>query len=107
MAFDKKPSTWIPNWTEDGTDISVPIASFPELTSVEADGTTGDIRKVLFAMLEELYQKWLATAAADRPSKMTITKSSNLNAATGVVTNVYTVRFSNDIVAQEVEDEPT
>ena len=105
MAFDAKPSTWIDNWSEDGTDITVPIASFPEMTAAEADATTGDIRKVLFAIAEKLYDSWNNTATADRPSQMTISKSSSTAVSTGVVTNTYTLRFYCEVISQDVADE--
>jgi len=49
MAQDLKPSTWIPSWSEDGTDVTFPIASIPELTAAEADGATGDMRKCIYS----------------------------------------------------------
>jgi len=92
MAFDKTPTTWIGSWSEDGTNITVPIASFPELTAAEADGSTGDIRKIAFAMFEKLFQTYNALETADRPTKWTITKTSSTNTTTGVVTNTYDAR---------------
>ena len=59
MAFDQKPSSWFDNWSENGTAISVPIATFPEMTAEEADATTGDIRKVIYAICEKIYQEYL------------------------------------------------
>lgn len=70
MAFNPAPNTWIASWSEDGTNISVPIASFPQLTAVEADGATGDIRKVVYAILHKLHAEWDGKAEADRPKQM-------------------------------------
>ena len=105
--FDPKPSTCLPNWSENGTDITVPIATFPELTSAEADATTGDIRKVMFAILEKVHTHFAALDPADRPQRMVIAKTVNVNPDTGIVTNVYQFTFTNEIVSQEVEDEPS
>lgn len=105
MAFDQKPSTWLDDWSEDGTDITVPLATFPEMTADEADAEDGDIRKVLFAIAEKLYDSWNNTATADRPTQMYIAKSSSVNTTTGVVTNTYTLRFYCEINTQEVKDE--
>ena len=106
MAFDKKPSTWIASWAEDGTNITVPIASFPELTADEADGTTGDIRKVCFAWCKKLIAKWLATATADRPAKMVISQSSSApDAVTGIITQSFQFTFYIAPTAVEVVDE--
>ena len=106
MAFDPKPSSWLDNWSEDGTDITLPIASLPELTAAEADADSGDIRKVMFAFCEKIYQEWNERPAIDRPTQMVVTKSATQNVATGTVINTYTFRFETEIVSQEVEDEP-
>ena len=109
MAFVKAPNTWIANWAVNSSNIVVPIASFPELAAApstdEADGATGDIRRVVFALMEKLYSAWNALDAADRPTKMTIAKSVSPNVSTGVNTNTYTIRVYTAISAQEVEAE--
>ena len=105
MAFDKSPATWITNWSSNGTDITIPIASFPELISSEADVTTGDIRKIVFAIMEELFQKYNATATADRPSMMTLSKSASVSTSTGITTNTYSVVIKTETTAQEVAPE--
>ena len=105
MAFDPTPTTWIADWSEDGTDITVPIASFSELTAAEADAVTGDIRKIVWAIMEHLYNAYNNTASANRPTKWTMSKSSSINASTGVVTNIFTATISTEIGTQEVADE--
>ncbi len=105
MAFSAVPTACFPNWSEDGTTISVPIATFPELTAAEADAATGDIRKIVYAVCEKIWGWWNALATADRPTKMVLTKSSSVDATTGIVTNVYTFTFKNSITAQDVSAE--
>ena len=105
MAFDKTPTSWIANWSEDGTDISVPIASFSELTAAEADGTTGDIRDIVFAIIQHLYTTYNALATADRPDKLTIKKTATYNSVYNKLTNRYTFTIVTDIGTQEVRAE--
>lgn len=105
MAFSPVPTACFPAWSEDATNITVPIASFPELTAAEADGATGDIRKILYAIIEKTWGWWNALLIADRPSKMTLTKNVSVDASTGIVTNVYTFTFKNSITAQDVVSE--
>lgn len=105
MAFDPQPSTWISSWSEDGTNITVPIASFPEMTAAEADATTGDIRKVLYAICEQLYQEWNTTLSSDRPSKMSIGRTSTVNEANDEVTKRYTFTFVTTSSSTEVVPE--
>jgi hypothetical protein len=107
MAFNPAPSNWIANWAEDGTNITVPLASFAEVTAAEADGTTGDIRKVMFAVIEHMYQEWLERATADRPTQMTMSKSVSYNTSTDIMTNTYTFTFRNSVLSQDVAAEPS
>lgn len=65
-----------------------------EVTDAEANATTGDWRKVVFGLMEMLYLKWLGTASADRPSKLTISRTSTVDNTTGDVTRSYTVRVT-------------
>jgi len=102
MAIDVKPSTWIASWSENGTDVTFPIASVPLLSAEEADATTGDMRKVIFALASKFYSTYIGTASADRPSKMSITKSASTNTETGIVTNVFTFRFYTEVTGEEV-----
>lgn len=108
MAFDKTPTTWLPNWSEDETNIALPLASLPELTAAEADAASGDIRKILYALLEKLHAVYAALPVADRPSRMTIARSSSVNDTTGDITRQYTITLVTEPVAGgiEVKDEP-
>ena len=110
MAFNPLPQTWFPGLTDSETtklvtDLSIPIATFPELTAAEIDSVTGDVRKFLYAICEKAWSRWNALLTADRPTKMTITKSSSVDATSGIVTNVYTFTFKNSITAQDVANE--
>jgi hypothetical protein len=92
MAQNLTPAHWLPSWSEDGTNITVPIASFPELTAGEADGATGDIRKTVYAICEKLNAAYQAEAQADRPAQMVITRGQNLNAA-GQIVKTFSFTF--------------
>jgi len=108
MAFSEVPTDWLADWSEDGTDITVPIATFPELTAAEADAVTGDIRKILYAICEKLYQQWLATESADRPSRMSITRSTAVDEVNDRFTRTFQIGFTVESVAGgiDVSDEP-
>jgi predicted 3-demethylubiquinone-9 3-methyltransferase (glyoxalase superfamily) len=112
MAFDAKPSTWLgagysvaSNAITMNTNDAAENKTLTELTDAEAHATTGDIRKVIFALQEKLFAAYNATATADRPTKMTIQKSTSVNTATGVVTNVYTTVIYTGVLTQEVAAE--
>jgi hypothetical protein len=105
VAFDKTPTTWIAGWSVVATDIVVPIASFTELTAAEADGTTGDIRKIVFAVIEKLWQAYNATATADRPVKWKFTKTASVDAVRNTISHRYNITLETEIGTQEVNDE--
>ncbi len=105
MALDKTPTTWIANWSENGINITVPLATFDELTAAEADAVTGDIRKIVFALIEHLYQTYIAKATADRPAKLTMTKTVAANAVRNTLTSRYVISITTDIGTQEVRAE--
>jgi hypothetical protein len=100
------PPAWFTGWTADANNITLPLASMAEITQTEAAATvTGDIRKVMYAILENMWVKWNIMALADRPAKMVMTKSSSVDAATGVITTAYTYTFKNTITSQDVAAE--
>lgn len=114
MAFNPAPSAWLGA----GYTLASHVAGFttatdsgakalPQLTDAEADPTTGDIRKVSFAMLEALYQAWLAQSAADRPVRMQISKVQSADPVSGIITESYSFVFQNAISAQDVAPEPS
>jgi hypothetical protein len=109
MAQDLKPDTWLPDWTEDATNITVPLASIPEVTAAEADGATGDIRKVAFGLAEALYDHFNGLPLADRPTNMVITRGSSVNDQTNEMTRTYgfTFKLAPATGALEVVDEPS
>ena len=110
MAFNPLPQSWFAGLASGGltklaTDLSIPIATFPELIAAEIDPVTGDVRKFLYAVCEKSWLVWNALLLADRPTKMAMSKSSSVDTATGLITNTYTFTFKNSIAAQDVAPE--
>jgi hypothetical protein len=103
MAFDPTPSAFFgAGYTEDGTTTThklqlnssghtTPLLA--EVTEAEADPTTGDWRKIIFGLIEMIYQKFIALAEADKPNKVNLTRSSSINETTGEITRFYTFTF--------------
>jgi hypothetical protein len=95
MAFDPAPSSLFPSWSEDGTTISVPIASIANLTAAEADGTTGDWRAVIGRILDDVFNYYDGLAATDQPAKLTFQRTRYESGASMVYK--YTILWSTDI----------
>lgn len=102
--FDDTPSVLIPGWTSDDTTISFARAGFPKLSAAEANTSTGDSRKVLYALLHKIHANYAALATADRPAKMVIVKSEG-SPASGTQRVVFTFQFDLDISDAEVAAE--
>jgi len=102
--FDPKPTNFIASWSEDGSAVTFPLASLPELTAAEADAVAGDSRKVVYAVMERL-NAWLdGLAAEDRPGKLTVGKSLALLGPTTMRAS-YNVVIDLAIPAADVADE--
>lgn len=104
MAFDPAPSSWIASWSEDGTNVTFPLASVPQFTAAEGDGTTGDWRACFFRMLDHTYDYLDGLATADKPSKISITRVLNGN-ADGTLNYSYNITVRNDIDTNSVTAE--
>ena len=105
MAFDptyRDINSLFAGWTEDGTNITLPIASLPELTAAEADATTGDSRKVIFAIMERLRIWFRDLAAADRPTKITVTRSDFSDPSNDTITYTYAIQIVTEATGVEV-----
>ena len=105
MAFDGTPTTWIASYAADATNMTIPIASLPELTDAEAHATTGDIREIAWAITEKLFQEFNGRVLDDRPVRMGITKSASINSTTGVLINSIVFTFQTAIGSQNIIDE--
>jgi hypothetical protein len=91
--------------TGTGTHTIKALGVLQEVTDAEAHATTGDWRKVAFGICEAMYQKQINTPTADRPTKVSFTRSSSTNETTGVVTKFYGFSFSTAPLGFEVADE--
>lgn len=126
MAIVVAPGTWLGAGYSVGTgtitfgtneNVTEANRTFPALVEAgEAHATTGDIRKLLFAIVDGLYAKWLARVAIAAeyptdatkavPTKMTIYKSTSTNDTTGEVTRTFTFQFKTGVTGEEVAAEP-
>lgn len=105
MSFSAVPTDHIAGYSSDGTNITIPIASLPELTAAEANASTGDIRKILYALACKAYDIYNTLAVANRPAEMVVAKNTQVTDADGSATVSVTQRFNVDI-SSEVADEP-
>jgi hypothetical protein len=118
MPFtDKSPASWLGagyNASTGKIELNTSTAAtnklLTELTDAEANETTGDIRKLLFGILDGLYVKYQeknsALAIANRPERVTFTRNTSVNDATGLINRSYTVNIQLEAASIEVANEP-
>lgn len=86
VAAAAAATTWLPGsmfagWTEDGTDITVPIAAFNDLTPAFADAVTGDARQVASSICSTVFE-WF-NELTTQPEGMTVKISSRRQQISG------------------------
>jgi hypothetical protein len=96
MAFDKNPATWLGAGYTTGTNTIIFNTSnaatnqtLPQLTNAEAavGANAGDIREIMFAMVDKFYNAYNAAAVADRPNKLSILRTGSTTATGNIVYN--------------------
>ena len=92
MAWSAVPTDYMADWSSDETDITLPIASLPELTAAEADPVSGDIRDIMYAFINQWYAVWNALPTADRSNKLTLNKTMS-GTSTGLIQHQYIFTF--------------
>jgi hypothetical protein len=82
MAADIAPSTWIDGYDSDSGAHTITLntaengtPSLPQLTDAKADPTTGDIRQVVLAIAEALYETWLTRGAENQTTQMRMSRA--------------------------------
>ena len=77
----------------------------PELTDAETNATTGDFRRLMYGLLEGLYQKYVDIPDADKPTKLILARSTSENSVTQEFSRTYSIQFQLDATGFEVADE--
>ena len=94
------PASWFDGWTEDGTNITLPLAAVPELTAAEADAAEGSIADVLYAVAHRAYAAFNSIPAASRPANWVVYKAETPVAGPGDRSRVsFTFSFLTSVPA--------
>lgn len=109
MAYTKTPTDWVASWSEDGTAVTFPLASIPGLTADKADGATGDVAEILYALLAEVNAKMAVLVSGNTPpSKWGITRT-NTPLEGGDTRVMFALSFDLQVITpavMAVRDEP-
>lgn len=74
-----------------------------ELDAAEANATTGDYRRIVYAMMEMLNDKF--KAATPVPTKLSITRSTYEDTSTNELVRTYTVQIRTVVTGTEIAEE--
>jgi hypothetical protein len=106
MAFDKTPTTWLPNATNGTNQLVLNTAdhaspTLTEMSTAEAHVTNGDIRKIAMAFCKEMYDSWV-DQAGNQPTKMQVFMSEGY-VGTDKLSRTYSFYFELDAPPASVE----
>jgi len=85
--------------------LCIPMSSLPELTAVEANPSTGDIRKIMFAFETAIYDAYDAIATADRPTRWINSRSQSFSSDGLNITRNFNHQITTAVSGEEVIDE--
>lgn len=63
------------------------------LTDTEAADSTGDTREVVFSICEAIFTKFNALASADRPNKMTVSRTTSEDSSANEFVRTYSIQL--------------
>ena len=75
------------------------------LTDTDAADSTGDTREVVFALCEAMFTKFNALASADRPNKMTISRTTSEDSSADEFVRTYSIQLRLSPPNFDVADE--
>jgi hypothetical protein len=102
------------NWQSVGAPAGAVVGTSFTASAQSASGTTGrassgDIRRVLIGLCEQVYQKYFQySASGTAPMKMTVGRTTGIENSNGPITSLvvtYNIGFTVDIQTQEITEE--
>jgi len=106
--YDTPGEVLTSGYSATSSDITMTIGSgslLPDISSDEANATTGDFRKLMYGLIEGLYSKYNEVPTDDKPSKMILNRSTGENSSTGEFVRTYSIQFTLDATGFEVASE--
>ena len=86
--------------------LCIPMSSLPELTAVEANPSSGDIRKIMFAFETAIYNAYNAIAVDNRPTRWTNSRSQSFSSDGLTITRNFNHQIVTGVSGEEVVNEP-
>jgi len=102
------PTNIFSGYTATATDITIPLAALPGLTTAEAHATTGDGRELLRIILEKYFSAIEGMQAANRPVSMLINRGNLVGLSANMIRRSYSISFDESVgaTATSIKAEP-
>lgn len=110
-SFNAAPIDWLgPGYSTRPGTVSFtngPGGLLAGLTDDEASPSSGDIRKLVYELLEAFFISWRGKAAEKLPRQLTVNRSTSYNDLTQEIVKTYVVTVSLRAEELDVADEPS
>jgi len=105
LAGTDTPTSWITNYTYSAGSVSITNTTFTAngATTNDLDASTGDIRAISKALLEEMYDSQVALGT-NATTYMVMQKDMKINTSDQLVT-VYVITYTSDISTSTIVSE--
>lgn len=104
-STNASPTNYIAGYNCDGTNITIPLATFSGLSAAEANNATGDVRKVIYHFTEMAYTSLAGLASSNRPVELVMGRQGQEVQGTNLLQRVYSVVVNLVTTTLEVNDE--
>lgn len=83
MAFNPYPTGYFPNINVTGviagvTGVFIPYADLESFNYSVATASSGDIRQLVYSLIEPVADEYLSLATADKPTQMTVSRTASV-----------------------------
>lgn len=85
--------------------LCIPMSSLPELDGTEANPSSGDIRKIMFAFETAIYNAY--EAVADHPTRWISSRSQSFSSTGLTITRNFNHQITTSVSGEEVVAEPS
>lgn len=110
MAYSQKPSDWFANYSLGSSQAKFNTSTngsptLSEVSDTTANATTGDVRQLLWAILNHAYTYYLGLAGADRPQKMVMNRTTSEDANGNVNRTISVTWIMDETMTNTVDSE--
>ena len=110
MAVNLAPTEIFANYTDDGSNMTIPHADIEGFVDADADAATGDWRAIYLALLNQLATHWANLPDADKPSAFVVSNPSQSLQTSGDFDGKWKITYGFSVYADlplpSIADEP-